>query len=358
MTDKNDVLFLVRLPFGQKTIPYKEVSELIATAKSPGYDSEKASEHDGVMLALGVIQEEKQLEAAVLSGEVEVLGKSLHRMGPPFIGRLEDTVLTVRAFRKYVESIHGFLEVEDAPEPQPKAAPSVEFEYSIDEDGGTTAFRATPEEYAAMVAKRKHQREARHKVGHYTMFEAAEVLQTVNGREAKAFLFERMVPAVVSGALSLIDPKDGGPVVGRACRPYQDWVTPPAIDEWLTAEDFAKHVRWPESAVTPKLPEAATIAREYKGETAKAPATGPKFSVNKAALIAQHKDEWPTIESDIKNASENGLSKAAKAGVRDWNEEAAMQWARSKNKLIKPTDAAELSSVMSGFVSRKHRIER
>ena len=87
-------------------------------AKSPGYDCEKANEHEAVTLALGVCQEEGLLEAAVRAGEVEILGKSLHRMGPPFIGRLEDTVLTVRALRKYVESIHGFLEVEGAPEPQ------------------------------------------------------------------------------------------------------------------------------------------------------------------------------------------------------------------------------------------------
>ena len=115
MTDKNDALFLVSLPFGQKSIPYEEVPELIAMAKSPGYDFEKASEHEALMLALCVYQEEGPLKAAVRAGEVEVLSKSLHRMGPPFIGRLEDTVLTVRALREYVRSINGFLEVDDAP---------------------------------------------------------------------------------------------------------------------------------------------------------------------------------------------------------------------------------------------------
>lgn len=114
MTDKNDALFLVRLPFGQKTIPYEEVPELIAMAKSPGYDGE----HEAVMLALDVCHEEGPLRAAVQAGEVEVLDKSLHRMTQPFNGRLKDTVLTVQALREYVESIKGFLEVEDAPEPQ------------------------------------------------------------------------------------------------------------------------------------------------------------------------------------------------------------------------------------------------
>lgn len=111
MTDKNDALFLVRLPFGQKTIPYQEVPELIAMAKSPGYDGE----HEAVMLALDICHEEGPLRAAVQAGEVEVLDKSLHRMTQPFNGRLKDTVLTVQALREYVESIKGLLEVEDAP---------------------------------------------------------------------------------------------------------------------------------------------------------------------------------------------------------------------------------------------------
>ena len=85
---------------------------LIAMAKSPGYDGE----HEAVMLALDICHEEGPLRAAVQAGEVEVLDKSLHRMTQPFNGRLKDTVLTVQALREYVESIKGFLEVEDAPQ--------------------------------------------------------------------------------------------------------------------------------------------------------------------------------------------------------------------------------------------------
>ena len=126
MTNKNDSLFLVRLPFGQKTIPYKEVSALIATAKSPGYDCENASDHEGVMFALGVMQEEGQLKAAVRAGEVEVLNKSFHRISPHASGvQLENALLTVQAFREYLESIHGFVEVEVSPEPQ-QTAPAID----------------------------------------------------------------------------------------------------------------------------------------------------------------------------------------------------------------------------------------
>lgn len=135
MTDKNDALFLVRLPFGQKTIPYEEVPELIAMAKSPGYDGE----HEAVMLALDVCHEEGLLRAAVQAGEVEVLDKSLHRMTQPFNGRLKDTVLTVQALREYVESIKGFLEVEDAPQAA-SAAKSGTGERSISKGEVINAF--------------------------------------------------------------------------------------------------------------------------------------------------------------------------------------------------------------------------
>lgn len=62
-------------------------------------------------------------------------------------------------------------------------------------------------------------------------------------------------------------------------------------------------------------------------------ATGPVFTMKKAAMIEQHKHEWPTIEQDIKDAKRNGLS-MAKAGERDWKEHEAMEWARNKGKLM------------------------
>lgn len=121
---------------------------------------------------------------------------------------------------------------------------------------------------------------------------------------------------------------------------------------WTFPEDF------PEQQPTIKeAAKSAPIAVEQKEVTAKAAQTGPRLSMTRAALIAQHKHVWQSIETDIKGASENGLSRAAKAGARDWNEEAAMQWARSKNKLIQPTSAASLNNVMSKLPIRKHRLK-
>lgn len=87
-------------------------------------------------------------------------------------------------------------------------------------------------------------------------------------------------------------------------------------------------------------------------------ATGPVFTMKKAAMIAQHKHEWPTIEKDMKDAGRNGLHKA-KGGAREWHEAKAMDWARAKGKL-KSSDKPELSltDVMNNMTriepSRKH----
>ncbi|MBK5204067.1 MAG: hypothetical protein JJD98_01255 [Polaromonas sp.] len=119
MTDTNEALFVVRLPAGEKTVPFEDIPALIAMAKSPGYDREKASEHEAVIFGLAEMNEEGPLEAAVRAGQVEALNNfTLHRIRPPFTGRLKDAVLTVRALREYVESINGCLQVVETTEPQ------------------------------------------------------------------------------------------------------------------------------------------------------------------------------------------------------------------------------------------------
>lgn len=137
MTDTNDALFVVRLPAGEKTVPVEDIPTLIAMAKSPGYDHEKASEHEAVIFQLNVINEEGPLNAAVRSGEVEALNNfTLHRIGQPFIGRLKDAVLTVRALRGYVESINGGLEVVEATKPIPEPATDTATPAPVAVDGG------------------------------------------------------------------------------------------------------------------------------------------------------------------------------------------------------------------------------
>lgn len=87
----------------------------------------------------------------------------------------------------------------------------------------------------------------------------------------------------------------------------------------------------------------------------------PVVPFKKAALVAAHVHEWPTIESDISDAATNGLAATAKAGARGWREDAALIWARANGKLIsaaKPADSlAQAMHTLSALPSRKHTMQ-
>ena len=121
------------------------------------------------------------------------------------------------------------------------------------------------------------------------------------------------------------------------------------IAAWFAAVGAAQAVPAPAITIV-----ATDDVKPASTSPVKAATTGARLATNKAALIAQHKHEWPTIEGDLKDASSNGLSKAAKAGKRDWIGEAAVQWARSKNKLILPKETTSLTDVMRTLPSKKH----
>ena len=102
-------------------------------------------------------------------------------------------------------------------------------------------------------------------------------------------------------------------------------------DRWITEPPDASEPQAP--------PVVANIA-----------SNAPVVPFKKAALIAAHMHEWPTIERDISDANTNGLAAAAKAGERGWLEAGALNWARAKGKLIstaKPADS--LAQAMHRF---------
>ena len=68
--------------------------------------------------------------------------------------------------------------------------------------------------------------------------------------------------------------------------------------------------------------------------TAKTPVQD-QWILKKVALIKKHLHRWPTINRDFQDASENGLSAAAKAPTHgDWFEAKALGWAEKKGKLL------------------------
>lgn len=61
-------------------------------------------------------------------------------------------------------------------------------------------------------------------------------------------------------------------------------------------------------------------------------------------LVSRHERMWPTISSDAKAASKNGLRTAAGAGSRAWHEHRALQWAKQNNRLREETPADSLTN--------------
>ena len=224
------------LPAGTEHVLFGELAYLIADALWP--DAGPNDEHFRHGAACGNLDGE--LARAVKSGALPV--KDPLTLGPhtfPIGAALKRALVTVDDLREFVAG----------------RSLSVLFQFTINEDGGSTTFSATQEEYDAMAAGKQAQRDERHKRGHYSMYEAAEVLAAANSiGGAEAFFKNRMRPAAESGALVLLDPIDGGPVTGRLCRPYDDWVTPKAINEWLAGAGFA--YRWP---VTPTATQAPPV---------------------------------------------------------------------------------------------------
>lgn len=97
--------------------------------------------------------------------------------------------------------------------------------------------------------------------GHYTMQEVAEIIAAAQDLDARDFLKTRMTPGFVSGGLLLLDPKDGGPVEGRQCNDFHDWLTPANADKWLERAGF--QFRWPTLAESvPAIAEPVTAVME------------------------------------------------------------------------------------------------
>jgi len=121
------------------------------------------------------------------------------------------------------------------------------------------------------------------------------------------------------------------------------------IDEWA-----AEHA-------TPRPLKVQPLPALTGAVEADSASNAPLIPFKKAALIAAHIHEWPTIKRDIQDAPTNGLATAAKAGERGWREADALTWAKANGKLISTAKSADsLERVMhnlSALPSRKHTIQ-
>lgn len=109
---------------------------------------------------------------------------------------------------------------------------------------------------------------------------------------------------------------------------------------------------WPRDAAMQSTQAAPMV--EFAQEVPKTTQYRDKGNVlKKSALIKKHRNQWSTINRDLQDASENGLSRDAKAPEHgNWFEGEALAWARQKGKLTEsteqstPTEATWCSGLM------------
>ena len=102
---------------------------------------------------------------------------------------------------------------------------------------------------------------------------------------------------------------------------------------------------------TATLAPVVAVSASGGVESDKAGPVDRGWVMKKIALIAKHTHQWKTINRDFQDASENGLSDAAKAPEHgNWFEAAALNWARQRGKLTEDTQQGPvtLSTVWAG----------
>jgi hypothetical protein len=102
----------------------------------------------------------------------------------------------------------------------------------------------------------------------------------------------------------------------------------------------------------PALPSDSPLRYWLSGgeglEQAQPPGVSP-LPMKKKALVEKLEREWRTINADLNQASNNGLTEAASAGRnKGWFEDKAVEWAISKGKM-RATKRSEPASPFAGL---------
>ena len=102
-------------------------------------------------------------------------------------------------------------------------------------------------------------------------------------------------------------------------------------------------------------PEAVAVVALVEPD--KAGLVDKGWIMKKAALISKHAAQWPTANRDFQDASENGLSLAAKApGHGEWFEAAALNWADQRGKRTSEKQQGPANSIFN-LAGTKHTTE-
>jgi hypothetical protein len=109
-----------------------------------------------------------------------------------------------------------------------------------------------------------------------------------------------------------------------------------------------------QSKLLEALAEAPVSPHADPQSSAPAP-EGQLQYIKRSALIRRYEMEWPTIESDLRHAAENGLSVAKLPEHGMWNELVAVDWAERHGKILRSQRVT--ATPTSGWIGRVHNIK-
>ena len=131
------------------------------------------------------------------------------------------------------------------------------------------------------------------------------------------------------------------------------WTLPDKFPRWKAAP--VKTANQTPAPVQSPAPPAPVVADGMA--TNKAGPVDKGWVMKKAALIDKHAQRWPTAKRDFQDASENGLSSAAKSpGHGEWFETSALNWAEQRGKLTSEKQQSPANSVFN-LAGTKHTMK-
>jgi len=99
------------------------------------------------------------------------------------------------------------------------------------------------------------------------------------------------------------------------------------------------------AAAPGQVPKPATANQVQSVDQVQTVSAIPGEIVKRGALIKRNSAKWKTIDHDLREASRNGLSEAARADKKGWWKEAkAIKWAEINNKLEAPKSMANAAT--------------
>ena len=129
---------------------------------------------------------------------------------------------------------------------------------------------------------------------------------------------------------------------GRVARHHEDTVRRDELTRLRTRDEYEASKRTAKTPTKPAVSEAPPAPASEPA--AVVPARGRHM--RRQALIDANRPRWDTIERDLKDGAENGLSAAARSDKHAfWWEGSALKWAEENGKLRAPAGQA-LNSIV------------